>query len=100
MEIAIIAIVFGCMIPISGILTTHKRKMMEMQLRLQQQNGANAQATVVMLQQEIRALRDTTTQYDLSFDTALQRIEHRMDLLERRMQATETAQTAEARVGR
>ena len=35
------------------------------------------------LRREITALRDTTTQYDMSFDTALQRLESRLSHLEK-----------------
>ena len=35
------------------------------------------------LRQEVRALRDTTMQYDLSFDAALERMESRVESIER-----------------
>ncbi len=36
------------------------------------------------MRQELQALRDTSTQYDISFDTALQRMESRVEHVERR----------------
>ena len=36
------------------------------------------------MRQELHALRDTSTQYDISFDTALQRMESRVEHVERR----------------
>jgi exonuclease VII small subunit len=76
-----IAAVFG--IPISAIWTAHKRQMLELQIRLKQMNSPQVNdASVEALRQELRSLRDTTTQYDLSFDTALQRLERRVEQLE------------------
>jgi hypothetical protein len=39
-------------------------------------------AEVAALRAQIMELRDTTTQYDLSFDTALQRMERRVEQME------------------
>ena len=74
--------VFG--IPLSAIWTGHRRQMLELQLRLRNEGGGSVHAEVEALRQEVRMLRDTTMQYDLSFDTALQRIEQRVETMERR----------------
>jgi uncharacterized protein YlxW (UPF0749 family) len=65
--------------------------MMEMKLQMQSQGDSNLQAQVEALRQEVRSLRDTTMQYDLSFDTALQRMEARVESLERRTGQTDSA---------
>jgi len=59
------------------------------QLRSQQQTGqgssqdiAALRAEIAALREQITDLRDTTTQYDLSFDTALQRMERRVEQME------------------
>ncbi len=85
--------VFG--IPISAIWTSHRQKMLKMQLQMQNQGGANgnAEASIEALRQEVRALRDTTMQYDLSFDTALQRMEQRVEGIERQARITPPADT-------
>ena len=46
--------------------------------------GANSDVIgrLDQLQQEIAALRDTTTQFDMSFDAALDRLERRLDRVE------------------
>ena len=79
--IAIIAIlcVFG--IPIIAILSEHKRKMAAMGMG---QGAANANVLNELreLKSKVEELRDTTTRYDLSFDTALQRLESRMTHME------------------
>lgn len=44
------------------------------------------------IRQELAQVRETSTQYALSFEDALQRIERRLDDLEQRMGATENQQ--------
>lgn len=73
--------VFG--IPIVAILTRHRQKMLELQLSLRQQQDTGLRETVEQLRAEVQSLRDTTLQYDLSFDAALQRLEARVAQLER-----------------
>ncbi len=82
--IPIIAIIMGCSIPISRIWADHQRKVLELKLKLQNQGDSGLRAEVDALRQEVRALRDTSMQYDLSFDTALQRMEKRVEAVERR----------------
>jgi septal ring factor EnvC (AmiA/AmiB activator) len=63
------------------------------ELRAQQLKDAATQQEVAALREEmntlktqVESLRDTTTQYDLSFDTALQRMEQRVNHLEQQPQ--------------
>lgn len=44
------------------------------------------------VRQELAQVRETSTQYALSFEDALQRIERRLDQLEQRVSATENQQ--------
>lgn len=44
------------------------------------------------IRQELAQVRETSTQYALSFEEALQRIERRLDELEQRMSAVESQQ--------
>ena len=83
--IGLIAIlsVFG--IPLSAIWTSHRREVLKMQLQMQNQGDSSLRASVEALREEVKSLRDTTLQYDLSFDNALQRMEQRVDGLERRV---------------
>jgi hypothetical protein len=71
--------------------------MLELQLRLRSQDEAGMAAAVESLRTEMRQLRDTTMQYDLSFDTALQRMESRMENLERRVNQGEAEVPQELR---
>jgi hypothetical protein len=80
-----ILVVFS--IPLLAIWTSHRRKMLEMQLQLRNQGDNGVRAELEALRHEMHSLRDTSTQYDLSFDTALQRMEHRVENVERRVQS-------------
>jgi hypothetical protein len=70
-------------IPIALILTHHRRKMEELSLRKQAVVAETIRAEFASVRAEIQALRDTTMQYDLSFDTTLQQMDQRMTHLER-----------------
>jgi hypothetical protein len=75
----------------------HRQKMAEIGGQGGQQAGTVA-GEVRELRAQLAELRDTTTRYDLSFDTALQRLEHRMARVEQRAaQPEREAQTVEPR---
>lgn len=80
------------MIPLAGmalglvaIYTSHQRKVLEMRLRMQQEERGRSDSGLSALRDEVGELRDTATRYDISFDTALQRIESRVSNLEQRL---------------
>jgi hypothetical protein len=79
-------------IPIVGILTHHRRKLEEIRLRHKTDISGETKAAIEALRKEMAGLRDTTTEYDVSFDTALHRIESRVGTLEQRMQQVERGQ--------
>ena len=83
--VAIIAIlcIFGLpmSIPLLNLWSKHQREMLELRLQLQQGNGSS-HTEIEALRQEIQALRETSMQYDLSFDAALQRVEQRVARVE------------------
>lgn len=85
--------IFG--IPLSAIWGHNRRKMVELKMRMSQGDNASVQAAIEALRAEVRTLRDTTMQYDISFDSALQRVESRVDQIERRVMPSETARVAE-----
>src|ERR1051326_5058987 len=70
-------------IPFAIIWSNHKRKMEELKMKRQQMITDNMRAEFAAIRDEIRDLRDTTMQYDLSFDTALQQMDRRLSHLER-----------------
>jgi hypothetical protein len=65
------------------IWTHHRRKMEELRIQNRRLLSEDIRTEFAALRSEIRELRDTSMQYDLSFDTALQQMERRMTHLER-----------------
>jgi predicted nucleic acid-binding Zn-ribbon protein len=86
-------------IPLSLIWTHHRRKMLELQIRLKNESTDNTQQSMNALREEMRALRDNTMQYDLSFDTAIQRMEQRMQAIERKTSQVESETQVKQRIG-
>ena len=89
-------------IPFFALWTHHKRKILEIELRLHNpaEVGSGLRAEVEALRQEVRGLRDTTTQYDLSFDSALQRMEGRVEGIDRRIQSIQSEDVPRVTSGR
>lgn len=79
-------------IPIVVIVTYHRRKMEELRMRHQVSIAEETRAAIEGIRKDVSALRDTTTEYDVSFDTALRRIESQVGHLEQRMQRVERQQ--------
>lgn len=73
----------------------HKRKMEELRQKEQRLVSADILSEFEKIRTEIRELRDVTMQYDLSFDTALQQVEHRLAHLERPHYGQQAADTAQ-----
>src|SRR5437762_2626724 len=82
--IGLVAVVLIFGIPIVKIWTDHQRKVLEMKLQLKNHGDTGLRGELEALRDEVRSLRDTSMQYDLSFDTALQRMEQRVEGIERR----------------
>ena len=80
-------------IPLLAIWTHHRRKMEEMSLRKQQALSEDIRAEFAAVRQEIKTLRDTAMQYDLSFDTNLHNLERRMTQLEQQTRFPQTSDT-------
>ena len=90
--VALVAVVliFGGGSLVRYVVESINRTRLEMaQLRAQQGSSAAAagelqalRTEVAELRREVTALRDTSTQYDLSFDTALERTDQRIARLE------------------
>lgn len=73
-------------IPITAIITNHQCKLAEIKARM----GIGTDSAVIneikgemgALRREVTSLRDTTTTFDMSFDAAISRLEHRVDRIE------------------
>lgn len=81
------------LIPIVGVICLiglpawfrHQQKMMELRMKSQQQVDQNLASELREIKNQMAELRDTTTRYDMSFDSALQRLENRMGSVEQRL---------------
>ena len=89
--VGLVAVVCFFGIPLSAIWGHNRRRMMELKMRVNHGDDVSVEA----LRAEVRTLRDTTMQYDISFDSALQRVESRVDQMERRAMPTESERVAE-----
>ncbi len=97
--IGLITVVLALSIPIVAIWTGHKRQMVELQMQQGNTLDSNLRAELDAMRNEIRSLRDTTTQYDISFDTALQRMDQRVGLLEQKSIAADPDTNQPYRIG-
>jgi len=85
--VLIFAMIFG--VGAIAILAEHFQKMAKIRADAQQKQSREVLEAVEALRRDVAELRDTTTKYDLSFDTALQRLENRVAQLEDRARAIE-----------
>ena len=90
-QIAIFIPIIAVSIPIVAIVLKHHQRLVELKLQMLNQGDTQLAAQLQSLQKEISELRDTSTRYDMSFDSALQRIEHRVGTLETRVNDVERA---------
>ena len=80
--IGLVAVAGAFGIPITAILTHHQRKLAEIKASGIQGNNSALLQELESLRTEFKALRDTTTKFNLSFDTQLTRVEERVDRIE------------------
>jgi hypothetical protein len=81
------------------IWTHHRRKMEELRQKGGRIMAEDIRTEFATLRADIRDLRDTTMQYDLSFDTALQQMERRINKIERSGYAESEAPTRNVSLG-
>ncbi len=87
-EILLLMLVGAPLVGVSSIIPlliwTHPRRKME-ELRLQGRRliAEDIRTEFASIRAEVRDLRDTAMQYDISFDTALQQMERRVNKIER-----------------
>lgn len=86
----VVFLIFGGGTAVVKIFETMARSRVEIaQLRAGQQTSVQNSSELIALREEVRtlrdelsSLRDTATQYDMSFDSALQRIDRRVEQVE------------------
>ena len=88
------------MLPGMSIWTSHKRKMLELQLRMRGETDSNLRGELSAMRDEIRSLRDTSMQYDISFDTALQNMDRRIGSVEQRVNQISGENSNSVNIGR
>ena len=77
---------------VQSILKSQERRL-ELRLKLQKGQGGDVIKQIEALRAEIAALRDTTTQYDMTNDHVVQRLEERLSRIEIKT-ASQTARPA------
>ncbi len=82
-----------------------KNKIRFEEVRAQNRRAGNSDDSATLnalreLRQEVQALRDTTTKFDMTFDAALDRLEARVERVETRTAAVGADQVPAAVVGR
>ncbi len=89
---ALVAIMgMGAVIGAMGLIAWHKQEMTKIAARARPSGGEEVKAAIDDLRREVADLRDTATRYDMSFDTARQRLESRLGHVESRVQQIESA---------
>jgi hypothetical protein len=76
----------------------YKQKALEAKTQNSQAPDNALRAEMAEVKQKLTELRDVTTQYDMSFDSALHRVESRLANVEQRLQSAEETNTIQ--VGR
>lgn len=86
--VLVIGIIFG--VGALAIITEHLQKMAQIRRsHAPDESYDRVMETLTEVQRALKELRDTTSEYDLSFDTALQRIESRVSHIEQRVNQLE-----------
>ncbi len=99
MAVGVLFIIAITIISVTAIISENRKAIFMARLKMQGQDDPHLQATITALREEVRALRDTSMQYDLSFDTALQKMEQRMISLERKANQQEITAAKEIHLG-
>ena len=76
------AIVLGIGSGIVQLLLKSSERRLEIRLKLQKGQSGDVGKQIAALKAEIAALRDTTTQYDMTNDQIVQRLEERLSRIE------------------
>lgn len=86
--LAAIVFIFGpaLVIPITAMVLKHRKEMLQMELEKRRLSNQAVEERIEALRAEIAALRETTTQYDLSIQANLENLQERVRALEEQSQ--------------
>ena len=82
-------------IPLYALWANHRRQMEQMRLQHKGTVSEPVRAELNALREEVKQLRDTSMSYDISFDSALQRVEQRVANIETQNRRQQTEQNRE-----
>jgi hypothetical protein len=82
LAIPIVGMLGGFLIAITAILTKASARRHEMELKYKQAAPVSRDLEIKALKEELASFKDTSTQYDMSLEHTLQRIEQRISRLE------------------
>ena len=99
MEAALLIPLMALAIPIVAIVASFKHKAKELEIKAGLGADSSLASELRDMKNQIAELRDTTTRYDMSFDSALQRIESRVGNLETRVTAVEHGESTMQTMG-
>jgi TolA-binding protein len=96
------AIVLGIGSGIVQLVLKSSERRMELRLKAQKAQSGDAGKQIELLRAEIAALRDTTTQYDMTNDQIVQRLEERLSRIEAKTagQSARLEEDTRQRIGR
>jgi hypothetical protein len=97
--VLILGVISFTLIALVSIIGSFQKEIVMAQLKAKQQTDPQTLASLNALREEVRMLRDTTMQYDMSFDNALQNMEKRVAGMERRMNQIEGAPAVPQQIG-
>lgn len=86
--LAAIVFIFGpaLFVPIAAMVLKHRKEMLEMELEKRRLSNQEIAAQIEALRQELTALRDTSTQYDMSLQANLEMLQERVRHLEQQLE--------------
>ncbi|MGQ9656583.1 MAG: hypothetical protein ACUVV1_01625 [Fimbriimonadales bacterium] len=86
--LAAIVFIFGSalFVPIAAMVLKHRKEMLQMELEKGRLSNQELAAQIEALRQELAALRDTATQYDMSLQANLETLQERVRQLEQQLE--------------
>lgn len=86
--LAAIVFIFGpaLVIPITAMVLKHRKEMLQMELEKRKISNRAIEEQIEALRAEINALRETSTQYDMSLQANLENLQERVRMLEEQSQ--------------